>query len=220
MASRRFRKLLTNLGYRYWEGVVDAKAFGVPQTRRRFIIVAVMGIKPTAPAPTHGPGLIPYETVRQAIQAYPSLGAGEIHPVIHNHQAATLTEINIERIRHTPHDGGDRTAWPLRLWLPCHLNGHKGHTDVYGGMSWDRPAPTLTCKFNSLSNGRYGHPEQDRALSIREGAKLQSFEDNYIFHSHSMVQMATQIGNAVPVRLAEAVGRHMLGYELELQQAA
>jgi DNA (cytosine-5)-methyltransferase 1 len=217
---RRFRRLLTGLGYQYWEGVVDAKMYGVPQKRRRFIIVAVMGVTPTVPPATHGPGLIPYETVREAIQSYPTLGAGEINAAIPNHRAAVLTDTNLERIRNTPHDGGDRTAWPLNLWLPCHLNGHKGHTDVYGRMYWDLPAPTLTCKFNSLSNGRYGHPEQDRAISLREGAKLQSFEDTYIFHATSTVRLAAQIGNAVPVRLAEAVGLHMLGYEIELRQAA
>jgi DNA (cytosine-5)-methyltransferase 1 len=206
---RRFRKVLRDLGYGYWEGVLDAKMYGVPQTRRRFIIIAIRGVEPTPPPPTHGPGLSPFETVENAIRNYPSLEAGETHPTIPNHRAARLSALNLERIRHTPHDGGDRTAWPRRLWLDCHRGGHQGHTDVYGRMYWGRPAPTLTCKCHSLTNGRYGHPEQDRAISFREAARLQSFGDDYIFYTGIHGHLASQIGNAVPVRLANAVGAHL-----------
>jgi DNA (cytosine-5)-methyltransferase 1 len=207
----RFRNTLMRLGYGYWEGVLDAKAYGVPQTRRRFIIIAVRDVEPTPPPATHGtaPDLQPYETVANAINAYPALEAGEVHPAVPNHRAARLSPLNLERIRHTPHDGGDRTAWPEHLWLNCHRNGYTGHTDVYGRMHWHRPAPTLTCKCHSLTNGRYGHPEQDRAISFREAARLQSFGDDYVFHTEIQGQLATQIGNAVPVRLATAVGRHI-----------
>ncbi|MDT4956126.1 MAG: (cytosine-5)-methyltransferase 1 [Acidobacteriota bacterium] len=214
---RRFRKMLNELGYEYWEGVLDAKAYGVPQTRRRFVMIAIRGVEPTIPPPTHGPGLLPYETVERAIREYPPIEAGEIHPDVPNHRAAVLKPINLERIRHTPHDGGDRTAWPEHLWLQCHGNGYTGHTDSYGRMRWQHPAPTLTCKCHSLSNGRYGHPEQDRAISLREAASLQSFNDTFIFHAHTQGHLASQIGNAVPVRLAEAVGRHirnLVGEEL------
>jgi DNA (cytosine-5)-methyltransferase 1 len=207
---RRFRKMLRESGYGYCEGVVDAKAYGVPQTRRRFIIIAIKGVTPTLPPPTHGPGLLAYETVQSAIGEYPPLEAGQTHLTVPNHRASALTAINLERIRHTPHDGGDRRAWPQDIWLDCHMNGHQGHTDVYGRMYWERPAPTLTCKFHSLSNGRYGHPEQDRAISLREGASLQGFDNDFVFHAETLTQMAAQIGNAVPVGLAEAVGRHIL----------
>lgn len=205
----RFRSLLRRLGYGYWEGVVNANVYGVPQTRRRFIIIAVRGVDPTPPPPTHGPGLLPYETVGDAIRGYPAIEAGEVHPTVPNHRAAMLSPLNLERIRHTPHDGGNRTAWPPHLWLDCHRNGYTGHTDVYGRMHWGRPAPTLTCKCHSLTNGRYGHPEQDRAISFREAARLQSFGDDYVFHAEVQGHLAAQIGNAVPVRLAYAVGRHI-----------
>lgn len=207
---RRFLALLEGLGYSYCEGVVDAKAYGVPQTRRRFLLIAVRAAAPSMPSPSHGPGLLPYVTVRDAIHSYPRIGAGETHPVVPNHRAAVLTERNLERIRNTPHDGGDRTVWPEHLWLECHKNGHEGHEDVYGRMRWQQPAPTLTGKCYSLSNGRYGHPEQDRAISLREAAKLQSFPDDYVFHATSLRQFGAQIGNAVPVKLAEAIGRHIL----------
>jgi DNA (cytosine-5)-methyltransferase 1 len=207
---RRFRKVLAELGYECVEGVPDAKAYGVPQTRRRFVMFASKEIKPTLPPPTHGPGLIPYATVREAIAAYPPIGAGETHPHVPNHRASALSPINLKRIRNTPHNGGDRRAWSSKLKLKCHTNGHNGHTDVYGRMWWDYPAPALTCRCDSLSNGRYGHPEQDRAISLREAARLQSFDDNYVFYGNSKNHLAAQIGNAVPVKLAEAIGRHML----------
>jgi len=205
----RFRQTLRRLGYGYWEGVIDAKIYGVPQTRRRYVIIAVREVEPAPPPATHGPGFLPFETVENAIHAYPALEAGEVHPNVPNHRAACLSPLNLERIRHTPHDGGDRTVWPPHLWLNCHRNGYRGHTDVYGRMHWRRPAPTLTCKCNSLTNGRYGHPEQDRAISLREAARLQSFDDNYVFYAEAQSHLASQIGNAVPVRLATVVGNHI-----------
>lgn len=92
--------------------------------------------------------------------------------------------MNLERIQHTPHSGGDRRSWPPRLILKCHNNGHTGHTDVYGRMDWDKVAPTLTARCYSLSNGRYGHPTQDRAISLREAAALQSFPMNMYSTGH------------------------------------
>jgi len=88
----------------------------------------------------------------------------------------------------------------------------EGHTDVYGRMYWDRPAPALTGRCHSISNGRYGHPEQDRAISLREAAAIQSFPDGYEFFG-SNKHVALQIGNAVPVRLAEYLGKHFLQLE-------
>lgn len=207
---KRFRQMLADLGYECCEGVIDAKAYGVPQTRRRLAMIASKGIKPTLPPPTHGPGLLPYKTVEDAIRHYPRIKAGEIYPTVPNHRASALSLINLKRIKSTPHNGGDRRAWPTNLKLECHMNGYSGHTDVYGRMWWKRPAPALTCRCDSLSNGRYGHPKQDRAISLREAAKLQSFDDSYIFYGPSKNHLAAQIGNAVPVKLAEVIGRHIL----------
>ena len=119
-----------------------------------------------------------------------------------------LSRLNLARIRATP-EGGDRRNWPEDLWPDCHRGGFDGHTDVYGRLSWDKPAPTLTTKCISYSNGRFGHPEQDRALSAREAARLQTFPTGFQFFG-SLASQAKQIGNAVPVVLARHFGHHLM----------
>ena len=206
---RRFLSMLEKNGYKYVFDVVDAKKFGVAQKRRRLVLIAMRKSQPCLPQAKHGKESLPYKTVRQAISHFPPLTAGEVHPEIPNHLAASITPLNIERLHHTPHDGGDRRSWPKKLRLDCHVGDYEGHTDVYGRMAWDSPAPTLTGRCHSLSNGRYGHPTQDRAISLREAAALQSFPDGYVFFG-SNKHVAQQIGNAVPVKLAEVLGRHIL----------
>ena len=206
---RRFLRMLNLNDYGYVCAVLDAKHFGVPQNRRRQVLLAIRYRQPAPFEPKYGNQLRPFRTVRQAISHFPAITAGERHPEVLNHVAASITELNLERLRLTPHDGGDRRAWPERLRLECHIGDYKGHTDVYGRMRWDSPAPALTGRCNSISNGRYGHPEQDRAISLREAAALQSFPDGYLFFGGNNV-IARQIGNAVPVRLAEQIGKHIL----------
>ncbi len=206
---RRLRRLLDDQGYHCDEADVDAKRYGVPQNRRRYFLIAMRHAKCFLPPPSHGPHLLPFVTVREAIADYEPVDAGEEHPSIPNHVATRITDINLKRLAHTPHDGGDRRSWPRNLRLQCHNGEYNGHTDVYGRMYWDRPSPALTGRCHSISNGRYGHPEQDRAITLREAAKLQSFDDDYVFYG-SNKSIALQIGNAVPVRLAEAVGRELL----------
>ncbi len=206
---RRFLKMLEANGYTYAANVLDAKHYGVPQNRRRLILLATKHRFTSLPEPKYGKRRRPFRTVRQAISHFPVIGAGECHPEVPNHVAAAITCLNLERIRMTPHDGGDRRSWPTHLRLKCHVGDYEGHTDVYGRMRWDRPAPALTGRCHSISNGRYGHPEQDRAISLREAAALQSFPDRYVFYG-SNKDVAMQIGNAVPVRLAERIGSHIL----------
>lgn len=205
-----FKRMLEELGYEWDEKVLYAKDYGVPQNRRRYILIASRVFKPVIPKPTHGTkeGLQPYCTVRQTISKYPLIKAGEKHATVSNHQCANLSKLLLDRIQATPHDGGSRTDWPDTLVLKCHKT-FKGHTDVYGRMKWDEPSPTLTVKCFSLSNGRFGHPEQDRAISLREAAALQSFSDSYVFYG-SVQEMGRQIGNAVPVLLAKAMGEYVL----------
>lgn len=205
----RFLHRLERLGYRYEYRVLNAKNFGVPQNRRRLVLVASRIIEPIFPVATHGEGLLPYVTVRNAIHGYPVLEAGQVDNIIANHRAAGLSALNMQRMIATPHDGGGRVDWPPHLILDCHANGHAGHTDVYGRMAWDSVSPTLTSKCYSISNGRFGHPEQDRAISLREAAALQSFPDDYIFVG-SMQEIGKQIGNAVPVLLAQLIGGQLL----------
>jgi DNA (cytosine-5)-methyltransferase 1 len=206
---RRFLRVLRLNGYSIDEAVLDAKHFSVPQSRRRFVLMASRTKRVELPKPTHGAGLLPYKTVRESIAHLPPLSAGSRSTIIPNHVAAYLSPINIKRIANTPADGGDRRSWKEPLVLECHKGDYDGHSDVYGRMFWNRPAPTLTSKCNSLSNGRYGHPEQNRAISLREAASLQTFPDSYIFHGLDQ-QIARQIGNAVPVAFARALGTALL----------
>ena len=205
-----FKAMLKEAGYKYDDRIIYAKDYGVPQNRRRYILIASRLFSPQIPAPTYGnkDGLMPYRTVRETISEYPHIGAGGEDKFIPNHKCANLKPILIERIMATPHDGGSRTDWPDRLILECHKN-FSGHTDVYGRMKWDEPSPTLTVKCFSLSNGRFGHPEQDRAISLREAAALQTFADNYVFYG-SMQEIGKQIGNAVPVLLAQVLASYIL----------
>jgi DNA (cytosine-5)-methyltransferase 1 len=161
------------------------------------------------PSPKYGDSHIPFKTVRDAISHFPAIAAGSAHPLIKNHVAASITSINLNRLKNTPINGGDRRSWPPNLYLECHKKDYNGHTDVYGRMYWDRPAPALTARCHSISNGRYGHPCQDRAISLREAAALQSFPDRYTFFG-SNKHVAMQIGNAVPIILAEALGRQIV----------
>ena len=206
---RRFLRLLERNGYQYVYEVLDAKQYGVPQNRRRLVMIAMRGIKPSLPKPKYGPSLLPFKTVYQAISHFPPIRAGECHPGIPNHVSASVAPLNMERLRNTPHDGGDRRVWPEHLPLECHKKNYEGHTDVYGRMAWNAPAPTLTGRCHSISNGRYGHPTQDRAISLREAAALQSYPDGYVFLGCN-THIALQIGNSVPVRLAEELGKQIL----------
>lgn len=205
----RFLETLRNSEYRCDYHVLNAKDYGVPQNRRRLILFASRLFDPVFPEITHGEDHLPYVTVRNTIARYPHLEAGQENINIPNHRAAGLSALNLRRIAATPHNGGSRKDWPDNLVLKCHANGHAGHTDVYGRMSWDAVSPTLTSKCHVLSNGRFGHPEQNRAISLREAAALQSFPDDYIFVG-SMQEIGKQIGNAVPVLLAERIGETIL----------
>ncbi len=206
---RRFLQMLNTNGYHFVYNIINAKHFGVPQNRRRLILIASRVLHPSLPEHKYGNNLKPFRTVRQSIAHFPRIAAGETHPDVPNHIAASITALNLKRLQHTPYDGGDRRVWPEYLKLDCHKGEYEGHTDVYGRMYWDSPAPALTGRCNSISNGRYGHPEQNRAVSLREAAAIQSFPDGYIFFG-SNKHIAKQIGNAVPVKLAEEIGKHIL----------
>jgi DNA (cytosine-5)-methyltransferase 1 len=206
-AYRRLRKTLQTLGYTVDPRVIDAQFYGVPQSRKRLVILASRYPALSWPKETHGfsENLPDPITVREAISGYPELRAGEQHPTLNAHVAAQLSPKNLERLRNTSVDGGGRSEWPKKFILDCHKT-HDGHPDVYGRLKWDSIAPTLTTKCTSISNGRFGHPEQHRAISAREAAALQSFNDGYMFYG-GLRSLSRQIGNAVPPRLAEQFAR-------------
>lgn len=208
-----FTDILDKEGF-YWKTAIkNAVNYGVPQNRKRFVLLASKEKEIKIPNGKYDGVSQSYKTVGQTIQHLPQLRVGSESKKIPNHKCANLSDLNRIRIKSTPKNGGSRTDWNRKLWLKCHLNDDgtpkNVHKDVYGRMSWDKPAPTLTTKFNSITTGRYGHPTQNRAISLKEGALLQSFPDDYIFYG-SMQDIAKQIGNAVPPKMAEEFGRYFL----------
>jgi DNA (cytosine-5)-methyltransferase 1 len=149
--------------------------------------------------------------VREAISDLPSPPSdGALHAEIANHaREARLSALNLERLQHIP-PGGGRENLPEHLQLPCHKNNptHR-HTDVYGRLEWDRPSGTITARFDSFTRGRFAHPVEHRSLTLREGARLQTFPDDFHFEGNRE-EVARQIGNAVPPLLAEALGKALM----------
>lgn len=205
-------KTLDKLKYSFKPKIITAQNYGVPQKRRRLILIAGRLGEIDFPLETHGTGTAnpKYSTPRQWMDGYPPIKAGETHPIEPNHQATELSKLNLKRIKATP-EGGDRRDWPEELWLTCHSNGHTGHTDVYGRIKWDELSSCLTTKCISLSNGRFGHPEQHRAISAREAACLQTFPRDFIFEG-GISSIGRQIGNAVPILLAQQFGENFNHY--------
>ena len=204
-----FVRQLEEVGYNLDYRPITLAKFGIPQSRRRLVLVGSRHGKVYLPEETHGTGAPSerYATVRDWIAHLPPIQAGEEHRDIPNHRAANLSARNLERIEATPEGGGNRD-WPEQLTLECHKRV-SGYSDAYGRMSWDAPASGLTTRCTSYSNGRFGHPEQHRAISIREAACLQTFPEDYVFQG-SMASMARQIGNAVPVCLAKLIGSRFI----------
>lgn len=196
---------LKRLGYMVWFGVVDSSQYGVPQTRRRMVLLAskhgeIKMIEPTCDKP---------RTVRQAIGRQPVLAAGEAVPADKLHVSSKLSDKNLKRIR-VSKPGGTWRDWPEHLVASCHkTESGKTYPGVYGRMEWDKPAPTMTTQCYGFGNGRFGHPEQDRAISLREAAILQSFPQSYSFIPNdgevNIKVLGRLIGNAVPVDLGRAI---------------
>lgn len=206
-----FRDFLRHSGYSFADDVIDTSRYGVPQHRHRYLLVASR----TCASVTLPEGDAATVSVRQVIgetNGFPRIAAGHADDTNFMHTSADLSALNLRRIRATPHDGGDRFSWKDDPELQ--IDAYKGRDDifrdVYGRIRWDAPAPTITTRFNSLSNGRFGHPEEDRALSLREGACLQTFPKSYRFFGPSRNSVARQIGNAVPPLLARHIGTHLM----------
>lgn len=206
----RFRELLGEFGYTFTYDVADAAEYGVPQRRRRVLVIGSRVTEPRLPARTHGepgtPGLKPYVTVRDTIgnDRLRCLDRGERDPHDDFHFARRHSDLAVERLMHVP-EGGGRVDLPPHLVLDCHKD-HDGHYDIYGRMWWDRVAPTLTSGCTNVTRGRFAHPQQNRAISLREAMLLQTFPVKAQLYG-GVEKMALQVGNAVPSRLAELIGR-------------
>lgn len=184
--------------YNIRHSIVPAVRFGVPQNRERLLLIASI-----EPIEMPNPIGSPYLTVRDAIGSLP-----DSDPSIPNHISMKLSSTNLKRIKSIRCDGG------------ISRESFRSFSDSYGRMFWDRPAPTITTKCISFSNGRFGHPEYNRAITVREAALLQGFPEDFVFMG-SLKQTARQVGNAVPPPLAMAVGRqilHSLGIPIASKQ--
>lgn len=209
-----FQHFLTSLaGYETWWEVVECARIGVPQIRKRLVLLASR-LGGAALALTKGSAK--ETTVRETIGLLPSIRAGEADPEDDLHMASSLSPLNMSRIR-ASRPGGTWRDWPTELQASCHrkLTGAT-YPSVYGRMEWDRPAPTITTQCFGYGNGRFGHPEQDRAISLREAAMLQTFPKTYAFAptgaSIKFSKMGRLIGNAVPVRLGAVIAQSLLSH--------
>ena len=204
-----FLHALDELGYQVRWSIFYCPDFGVPQKRSRLVLVASRLGKPLLPEPTREKK--DYLVVRDAIGELPPLQAGECDDRDPLHRCSRMSSLNLKRIRASV-PGGTWRDWDRNLVAACHkAPSGKNFYNVYGRMQWDKPSPTITAQFCAFGHGRYGHPDQDRALSLREGALLQSFPKEFAFVQSKknviMTRIGSQIGNAVPVPLARAIAR-------------
>jgi DNA (cytosine-5)-methyltransferase 1 len=203
-----FEQFLSDLsGYSVSWNIMDCTHYGVPQTRRRLVLLASKHGEVQLLSPEEFGSHM--TTVRQVLSHLPRLEAGQADPNDPLHMASRLSEINLQRIRASS-PGGSWRDWDEALLAPCHrkLSGQT-FPSVYGRMEWDAPSPTITTQSFGYGNGRFGHPEQDRAISLREAAILQTFPENYQFIAPNeritFHNLGRLIGNAVPVRIGEVI---------------
>ncbi len=225
LAGKRGKNILDELidkvkeiGYTVHIDLLDAQQFGVPQRRKRYIIV---GERKDLGSYYEYPKPVGYKkTVRDTIFNLPKPPIdGSDHPDVPLHRRDKLSDINLQRIRAIK-AGEGRDQLPMELRADCHKKDSSviGYPKVYGRMEWDDVSPTITARFDSFTRGKFGHPDDDRTISLREGALLQTFPMDYMFTGNK-VDIARQIGNAVPPKMAEAIGKSIIDcYSRSLQR--
>ena len=209
---------LQHLGYETNWSVLQVADYGVPQKRRRLVLLAGLGFRIEMPNPTHsrtGAGGLPrWRTVRDAIKGMDepvtftdakSCGGAQ---AVGWHVVRQISPANLERIRKAK-PGGSWRDIPEELRVSCHQNGYDGFPNVYGRMAWDEPSVTITAGCTTLSKGRFGHPESDRTISLREAALLQTFPPDYRFETPHFERACEIVGNALPCVFAEAIARQV-----------
>lgn len=214
-----FLERLEELGYKISLEVLQVADYGVPQNRRRLVILAGLGFAIPMPKPTHSKdgkdGLSPWRTVQDAIEG---LGdpvtlqeANQVSsPEEYNwHVVSSMSELNRLRLRYAE-PGKSRLDIPEEIRPQCHKDGYSGYTNVYGRMAWEEAAPTITSGCTTLSKGRFGHPEKERTISVREAALLQTMPLDYKIATPYMVHACNIIGNALPCDFAEILARQCL----------
>jgi len=224
--KRYFTELCEGLkktGYRVTYDVVELADYGVPQFRKRLVLLAARRQRIPIPAATHadptkeGPaGRRPWRTVRDAIGGLPkpplrsSIKSGKAVPRYEWHYARDIATDVRRRLRHALRNDRSRTDLPASLRLPCHERTTDGFHDVYGVMNWNEPSPTITSGCTNASKGRFGHPRHPRPLTATEAALLQTFPRSYKFKGSGLESVASQIGNALPRRFAKIAGRRII----------
>ena len=205
---RDFENFLIEKGYFVSSTIVFAPDYGIPQTRSRLVLLASKLGEINLIPPTHTPK--DYKSVHETISHLKELDAGKQCPDDPLHKSSSLSNLNLRRIKCSK-PGGSWQDWNDALITDCHKKpGRETYRSVYGRMSWDKPSPTITTQFTGFGNGRFGHPNQNRAISLREGALLQTFPEDYRFIAPkecvTIKHAARMIGNAVPVELARVIG--------------
>jgi DNA (cytosine-5)-methyltransferase 1 len=206
---------LERAGYAISHDVLELADYGVPQFRKRLVLLAGQGAKIEIPKPTHqnGSKTRPWRTVRDAIGSLPTppkrseVLARKRKPKNKWHVARDIAPIVRRRLAHALKKGANRTALPPSLRLDCHERRPDGYYDVYGVMNWDSPSPTITSGCTNASKGRFGHPSAPRPVTAWEAARLQTFPSNFKFEGSGVESVALQIGNALPRRFAKVVAR-------------
>lgn len=203
---------LKALKYEVWFDIIDCAKYGLPQRRRRTVLLASRHgeIKLSAPQ------VQKFRTVADVLSDLPNVKHGCSDENDPFHTASSLSPLNFERIKASK-PGGTWRDWPKHLVAKCHQkDSGKTYPGVYGRMTWNAPSPTLTTQFFGFGNGRFGHPDQNRALTLREGAILQGFPQDYAFVPQGeriqFKKLGRLIGNAVPVDLGRVIGESILAH--------
>ena len=225
---RKFENKLESLGYVITKKVLQLADYGVPQSRRRLVLLAGRGFKIDLPEPTHArtPDATnkAWVVLREVLKktgkpiSYSKAKLSGGPQKYGWHVIRDLKPISIERLKHlTP--GGSRMALPRRLRPKCHKTA-KGFQNVYGRMSWDDVAPTVTSGCTTLSAGRFGHPEENRTISVREAALIQTFPKTYRFEAEMIEKACKLVGNALPCKFAKIVSRQCINVMLNKKSYA
>lgn len=219
---QKFVNMLESEGYHVDFRVIDCAEYGMPQRRQRLVLLASLLGEISVPSKEEWNA--EPACVRDAIGDMPAIQAGESYRDDTLHASAKLSKKNMQRMRASK-PGGTWCDWGEDLVLSCHKKKKgRGYKAVYGRMEWDKPSPTITTQFYNYGSGRFGHPEQNRAISLREGALLQGFPKEYEFenpeHPIGRRSLGMLIGNAVPVGLGKMVGKTLIEHVKNVNQAS
>ncbi len=204
-----FLNTLKNNDYKTFYKIVNCPDYGIPQRRKRLVLIASKLGEIELISETHTKDS--YLTVKDVIGNFEPLESGQVSEKDPIHRASKLSELNLKRIKQSK-QGGSWKDWDEELQLECHKKKTgKTYVSVYGRMKWDEPAPTMTTHCTGIGNGRFGHPEQDRAITLREASVFQTFPPNYKFvkdgEPFKVKTLSTHIGNAVPVTLGQVIAK-------------